>query len=41
MYIAVCDCAVFREEGYTVGIVQPVDLFPRTGHVENVVLLSR
>ncbi len=35
------DCAVFREFGYTVGEVQPVDLFPRTGHVENVVCLTR
>ena len=35
------DCARFRELGYTVGEVQPVDLFPRTGHVETVVLLSR
>lgn len=35
------DCAVFREEGYTVGDVQPVDLFPRTGHVENVCLISK
>lgn len=35
------DCAVFRECGYHIGEVQPVDLFPRTGHVENVVCLSR
>ncbi len=35
------DCAVFREFGYTVGEVQPVDLFPRTGHVECVVSLDR
>jgi len=35
------DCAVFREEGYEIGEVQPVDLFPRTGHVENVVCLTR
>ncbi|MCQ2430590.1 MAG: 23S rRNA (uracil(1939)-C(5))-methyltransferase RlmD [Clostridia bacterium] len=35
------DCAVFRAEGYTVGDAQPVDLFPRTGHVEMVVLMSR
>ena len=27
--------------GYTPGSVTPVDLFPRTGHVETVVLLSR
>ncbi len=35
------DCAIFRELGYGIGEVQPVDLFPRTGHVENIVLLSR
>ena len=35
------DCAVFRQHGYTVGEVTPVDLFPRTGHVECVVLLTR
>ena len=35
------DCAVFREEGYTVGDALPIDLFPRTGHVETVVLMSR
>ncbi len=35
------DCAVFRELGYTIGDVQPVDLFPRTGHVECAVCLTR
>ena len=35
------DCAVFREFGYDIGEVQPVDLFPRTGHVETVCLLSK
>ena len=35
------DCAWFREEGYSVGTLTPVDLFPRTGHVETVVLMSR
>jgi 23S rRNA (uracil1939-C5)-methyltransferase len=35
------DCVWFREEGYEIGAVQPVDLFPRTGHVENVVCLER
>ena len=35
------DCAVFREFGYEIGEVQPVDLFPRTGHVESVVCLTK
>ncbi len=35
------DCVRFREHGYQIGEVTPVDLFPRTGHVESVVLLSR
>ena len=35
------DCAVFRELGYQMSDVQPVDLFPRTGHVESVVCLTR
>ena len=35
------DCAVFREFGYGIGEVQPVDLFPRTGHVENIVCLTK
>ena len=35
------DCAVFREFGYGIGEVQPVDLFPRTGHVENVVCIAK
>ena len=35
------DCAVLQEMGYAVQKVQPVDLFPGTGHVECVVLLSR
>ncbi len=34
------DCAVFRSLGYTVGTVTPVDLFPRTGHVESICLLQ-
>lgn len=35
------DCKLFAELGYTIGAVDPVDMFPRTGHIENVVLLSR
>lgn len=35
------DCKVFEDEGYRIGEVQPVDLFPRTGHVESVVCLTR
>ena len=35
------DCKVLAEKGYTLRCYQPVDLFPRTGHVETVVLLSK
>ena len=35
------DCAVFREFGYEIGEVQPVDLFPRTGHIENIVCIAK
>ena len=35
------DCAALRKLGYAVEQVQPVDLFPGTGHVECVVLMSR
>jgi 23S rRNA (uracil1939-C5)-methyltransferase len=35
------DCAWFVEANYEIGAVQPVDMFPRTGHVESVVCLSR
>ena len=35
------DCVWFREYGYEMGEVQPVDMFPRTGHVESVVSLTR
>lgn len=35
------DCAIFLQHGYGMGAVTPVDLFPRTGHVESVVCLTR
>lgn len=35
------DLKLFSEKGYTVKTVQPVDLFPRTAHCENVVSLTR
>lgn len=35
------DCAYFKRLGYEVGDVTPVDLFPRTGHVECVVKIEK
>lgn len=35
------DCNYFEQNGYKVKKVRAVDLFPRTGHVETVCLLSR
>ncbi len=35
------DAAILKELGYTCNEVTPFDLFPATGHVETVVLLSR
>lgn len=35
------DAAILAKAGYQVEKVQPVDMFPRTGHVETVILLSK
>ena len=35
------DVRILAEEGYQPQIVQPVDLFPQTTHIETVVLMSR
>ncbi len=35
------DCVWFKDFGYEIGEVQPVDMFARTGHVESVVCLTR
>lgn len=35
------DCAILEESGYEVIKYRPVDLFPRTTHVETIVLMSR
>ena len=35
------DCAILQQSGYSVDKVQPVDMFPRTGHVEAVIRLSK
>ena len=35
------DCKLFAARGYGIGEVAPFDLFPRTGHVETVVLITR
>ena len=35
------DCALFEQQGYRVLIYRPVDMFPRTRHVETCVLLGR
>ena len=35
------DLKLFSSLGYTVCEITPIDLFPRTGHVETVVLMSR
>ncbi|MBO5883399.1 MAG: 23S rRNA (uracil(1939)-C(5))-methyltransferase RlmD [Clostridia bacterium] len=35
------DCVWFRKHGYSIGDVRTVDMFPRTGHVESVVCLTK
>ena len=35
------DCRVLSDLGYEIGTITPVDLFPRTGHVESVCLLTK
>ena len=35
------DLAVLQKAGYRPQLAQPVDMFPRTAHVETVVLMSR
>ena len=35
------DCSMLKEYGYTVDKCVPVNMFPRTGHVESVVCLTR
>ena len=35
------DCAILREKGYEVTQIASYDLFPRTAHVETVVLMAR
>ena len=35
------DCAILKPLGYETDIVYPFDLFPRTGHVESVVCLTK
>ena len=35
------DCGYLAERGYVLGYVQPVDLFPGTGHIETVALVTK
>ncbi len=35
------DCALFAKRGYVIGTATPVDMFPRTGHIETVVALTK
>ena len=35
------DVAMFTEGGFEILEVQPIDMFPHTYHIENVVLLTQ
>lgn len=35
------DCAILKEKGYIIKKAAPVDMFPRTSHVETVVVLTK
>ena len=35
------DLRTLHDHGYEIGEAQPVDMFPRSGHVETVCLLSK
>lgn len=35
------DCKLFADLGYVIGEIDPVDMFPRTGHIENVVSIVK
>ena len=35
------DLKLFAEKGYTTRMIQPVDMFPQTYHVENIALLTK
>ena len=35
------DCRIIADAGYHIEMIQPVDLFPQTTHVESVVLLTK
>ena len=35
------DAKILVENGYTIKYVQPVDLFPNTNHVENIMILEK
>lgn len=35
------DLAIFNAKGYQINLVQPLDMFPQTGHVETICLMSK